>query len=1070
MSRELKINSLLVCGGASPIGVSPDRQPFFSWTLTHESPQAVQTSFRLVLLEKLFTPSLPAKSRYDEIWDSGKVETGATCAALPDAVRLSPMTSYVLRLECQSSAGASAKAETSFETSVSSGTYGENGNAGEADSFTKNGALRICRPGKCLFSDKMTSFSFEAAVRLKKDCSSAGIVFCSRASGREDFADASDCEYFLLSLSASKAPSVLLSAVTVKNGNAVFDNVAAFTSAPDSAENKVVYSPELESVFAVSGAYDAHKLFIASESGTVTIKIDGKTICAPGRGVSICGGPGRKDGAPPALRAVGFYSGAGDTAFFSDAAICGEFVFPVDINGIFSDDIRRGRMGVSDGKYRIFGGKDGKAVFTDPSGAGMVIMRSEHVIAEMADQDTVYALPVEARLYFASPCGYEIYCNGEKITPQPVYPVTKDASCVPCAAFDLDAIASSSRELALGILLFGGNFETCLYSFVSLLRIRYSDGSEKIFPSVPEKYKFFEPPFRRVLKTGDKKLDISSLSRVRDYSIPGFDDDRWQSASPSKLRPEKLMQELPEVYSRKYYPKKLSEKHGENGYTVYDFGALVYGYFSAAPSHQGFTVKLISESGYEAASTADDPFTDCPGFIFDAGEETGERCETAFFPCAFRYAAVFPSSEAEYDAEAVLLSSLGAPPAFVCDNKNVNKLVRNAQRTLSDVSLLLPSVLSELAAAHSKKELVFTLFTLSSSALICDAYPMLRASLSYFTSSRSLRGESAFIRLVLALSLSRITEDPYYLLAARIARRDAVSEAESFSENVREKAEELSAPEMFDLFIYHAAAAGFAAEACGDPEAERAAAVLEKLKNGFSEFFSGEKAVEARIRGEIESLSAYALPAFTGLFKNELYAVKRVSEILSGFLGDPSSPVPPQFALTVLEKLLCEKSRGTQSEEIFLCARRPLWASLIASGNSVLKDGSEDGADPYRETGGCSIPACFPAVSAAEVFAGIRQPEIKNGSLVFRIKPYKDFFSRLKTSVKTPFGDLSVGWSQKNSVTRFVTDVPRGCTVVMELDKAADVRPFDRESDVRISGSSLLLYLGHGRHEFQVLY
>jgi len=1089
VARELKITTPLCAGVSSPIGISPAEMPMFSWTLVHESADAVQETARVTVYIKNGT------KHGEEIWDSGVTYTDIQ-SMIYSGPALHPRTSYRFKIECTDTKGASAHAESSFETALGVCVPG-------APFSVWEGADAVYRPEKNFFTSSMESFSYEATVRLKRHSKRAGLVFGASGGSPDDSHSENTESYFLLSLDASDdGPAVKI----YRYGFSSSDKKEIPLYTIRSKEKEVLpqgidpqsefISADISDVLTKDNVFDAHRIKIHSQRGAVAIMIDGTYICRFDDGLNLTGmnSGAKKDvsftASLPTLSSVGFFVGENDTAFFSDVTINDEYPIPVYSDGIFAKDIKNGKMGISSDGYRLFGGKSGKIIYADPSCSNITLFRTEHVISSFGDTSS---LPASARLYVGATCDYDLYCCGERLTNIPVSYCGAD-NVYFYKVFQLDDIVSSNSEISLGFALFEGICRSDICGLITLLSVRYSDGTEKLFPSSCDSFKFMlSSIFTRKGNRGGI-LNYSESKLLSEFSIPGFDDDKWKTPSDHIKRSSDISF-IPEPYaktdSKKITPKLCTEISSPSGNRyIYDAGGCISGFIRLSlPLKKSIFVRLYTEKYLEEPAEKKTDMCELnviPGneiasftFVQNAGEKDKKLfiedtvCETRFSVCTFRFIEIITSGEAvaSEKTEVIPVTAVSSSSSFVCDDKNLNKLFKNALKTVTSSFLTIPAK-EPLGTLEPIESIYGCCGILFGASALCDCTPLLKKALvlaeqkndnvfviqkiSYllYTLSRDKRAlEKALSTLEYVTSVSGElmgdAEDTAILFPNRAIRRYAeLAEGLTFSVRLCKQYKKEYLKEISDA--------------------------LKDLKKSFTEFFRSDMLSEYRAKNELDNFYAYAAPLHSGLFENEFSAAKRLSELTYSFADDITRAFPDTETSALICKVLFEKNLETASETVLRCEKPSMWMDHIRRGSTVLRDHRQTGS-AFNLISECSCESLTVIEHIVRNLLGISIGETNGSFINYRISPSLNAFSRVKASFDTIYGNIELGWSSKASVTKFILEVPQCSSVSLEFSDLKDLRILNDnggiadKAHVHVSGRVCTLELSSGKYDIQLM-
>jgi len=1071
------------------MGISLDEAPFFSWCLLRESEETAQRNVRITVYKR------NGSKQGQMIWDSGTVETELQ-SLVYSGPKLEPMTQYRYRLECTDTLGGQAHAEAVFETAP------ESFDPVETEKMWR-GAEAVCRPETTLFTHSLDSFSFEGSVKLKRGSKRAGLIFAADSPSSERSKVSSPSSYFLLALNVTSEEPVI---EIYRYGYYPSDreDIPLYRISSKAMEENGytvnILSADLRDVLNKENEYESHRLRIVSKKGNAAVFADGRAVCPFEDGMHLTYVPERSKEdlhfmvIPPSLSSVGLFADADDTAFFSDMVINGEHSIPVYGESIFSRALKDGLMGITSEGYRVFGGKSGKLIFSDPSSSNLTLMRGEYLIGD-------YSLPsapiaVGARLYVYCSCDYDLYCNGERITPSPVLNCSGGGVAF-YNIFDLDTAACESRELALGFAMFDSVSHSDIRYLLTLLIVRYSDGSERLFPSRSAEIRYISSStFTRKGARGG--IFLSSESKIlNEFSIPGFDDDKWQVSSllPKSTEDIRYIPDIPLTPERKKSTPKLSEeKVSEEGTSlIYDMGSIATGYLRFSyRSSKPLTVKLYTERALESPK---EPLSDiCQRntvhgsetalFTFIPTEERGysdivseessdtEIFETRFSVCTFRFIEFILQGETLKNEriEMIPISSVKPSSSFVCDDKNINKLYKNALRSCTSSFITLP-VNAAFTSADSTEELIECADAAELASLLCDCSAVMTRAF-HMASHNAERhgGESVFLLMRIAGTMCNIKRNDAYLRYASTllpsvpaSAMELISRAESLGVLYPNKA-----AERYVFLAKGLNAARRISEYCDKSYTETIDGLILQVKKKFNGFFHSELLLGHRMTGELDNFYIYSAPLGEGLFYNELKASQRLKEMALAF-ADEKTPTPPDSRTSAsMLSVLYEKGYYNTAETLLRCELMPMPMYQVLHGATSLRD--------YRLTGKstallseCSCSALGITEYIFRHLMGISSEAVNGSKQTLRIRPCLSAFTRVKASFDTLYGTMELGWSGKASVTKLIVTIPQNTNAFLELEDIKDISGLRDEPEISVRNGVCTVSLSSGKHEFRII-
>jgi alpha-L-rhamnosidase len=252
----------------------------------------------------------------------------------------------------------------------------------------------------------------------------------------------------------------------------------------------------------------------------------------------------------PMLADIGFELAAGQQAAFDrieikhyrapSASLFQEQLDTAHYDGIFADVASEPNSGlrVAGGRYRLDGGRSGTLVVADPSRNAMPMLRREFAAADKAI--TAARLSVTARGI------YEVYLNGQRVGEDYLNPgLTQYNRTHMYQSYDVTTLLRAGDTNAIGAMLGEGwwsghitfhsdmwNFFGDRQSLLAKLVIDYADGTSDVITTQPDSWKYYsDGPLRYTSLFQGEVYDATRDPLIDGWSTADYDDSHWQSAA-----------------------------------------------------------------------------------------------------------------------------------------------------------------------------------------------------------------------------------------------------------------------------------------------------------------------------------------------------------------------------------------------------------------------------------------------------------------------------------------------------------------------------------------------------------
>ena len=528
----------------SPIGLDCEK-PRFSWKMKTDRQGIFQQAYRI---------EVTALKDSAVVWDTGRVESDQSNEIYYEGSALRPCTRYRVCLCVWDDAGRLGKEETFFETGLMDPSI----EAWEGAQFIGPSRYSMCAAVRGIFA-------LETTMRIEEGSSRGGIVF---GAGDSRLLDSRMNEYGIegehyirYELDVSSVPAWLS---IYRVGYAKEDNPRV-----PFARAEVVNEETGDPVITEKNQYEPHSLRVEVTGNCAYAWVDGVRVDAVEREVA-----GHWIKAPrqlnprryndcityPRLNEIGFFAGEGDRVFFDGIIVsnlrtpCAVVVRETPEGGLYGEKgIFGNGMETKDGWFCLSGSKDlGTQVTARPTSVSCPMLRSRFTVPQGGKVSS-------ARLYSTARGIYECRINGRPVSEEWFAPGNSqyDKHLMYQTA-DVTELLQEG-ENGIGVTLASGwwsdsqtyvlqnyNYYGDRESFLAKLVITYEDGSRSVCTTNTEDWTYYgKGPYTYAGFFQGEHLDGRKLSVYREYSLPSFDDSRWEK--PEVIRPEAIegFSELP---------------------------------------------------------------------------------------------------------------------------------------------------------------------------------------------------------------------------------------------------------------------------------------------------------------------------------------------------------------------------------------------------------------------------------------------------------------------------------------------------------------------------------------------
>ena len=539
---QFKIKNLQVEYQQEPLGMD-EAHPRFSWQMesTGSTRNEQQSAYRIIV----------KNSKNQPVWDSQTVQSDLSLGIAYAGSAMQAREKYTWTLQVWNAKKTSASAVSSFETGLLN-----------PKASAWNGAEWIGEKDLPLYSHYLSMYKIEYSVQLDQVSKSTKASFVFGANDPRlqhrnlnimDVQAAKNSSYVRLELDISP---VALS----DSGSALFHVYRVGYDKKDDARKPMASFKISNKLINASNQYQKHTLFAQCNFGVFDFFVDQvdpahKINVAPGAAPAP-GGRGGNSGLNlnpvgrgnnyisfPMLSEIGFQTNPNQKAYFSDVIIR-NFRYPS--NALFSaseNPSQFSQTNVSwDGKgFTVSGAENGSFVTANPSRFAAPMLRTEFATTGKTIKN--------ARIYATARGIYELYLNGERVGKDYFNPgLTQYNKTHQYQTFDVTSLVKTGQN-AWGAWLSEGwwsgnitftgdnwNFFGDRQSLLAQLIIQYTDGTEQIITTQPDKWSYFnDGPIRYGSFFQGEVYDAQKEAAVAGWANPNFKANGWKAAEKIAL-------------------------------------------------------------------------------------------------------------------------------------------------------------------------------------------------------------------------------------------------------------------------------------------------------------------------------------------------------------------------------------------------------------------------------------------------------------------------------------------------------------------------------------------------------
>ena len=510
-----QLTDLLVEYQRSPIGIDEAR-PRFTWKAAAEGRGWRQASYRIVCT----TGGVP-------VWDSGVTASGDALNVVYNGAALQPCTRYDWTLTVTDTTGATAEAQSSFETGLMDPTEA----AWEGAQWIGGGDSDLCFAAHYFSVYKI---DIPMAVATNKAAFVMGgndHRLMHRNLNIQGVENAVNESYIAWELDVSTLPARL--------------NCYRVGYDPADRADKPLFSTAIdETLINASNAHAMHTLTLASNYGAFEVSLDGEALLKPDPNAPPMMrrfmkpswnlnpvGNGGNFISYPMVGDIGVKLDAGESARFGKLKI---YNYRKPFNALCDGWPAAFDALCDGGELVVSGGECGLLQLADPSNEGVPMLRREFA-AKPA--------PISARIYITARGVYNLYCNGKLVNDGEWFNPgsTQYNKTHLYQSYDLTGLIGEQNALAVelgegwwsGSITFQGenwNYFGDRSSLLVKLVLCYADGSREVIVS-DENWKIgFGGPIRYSSFFQGERYDMRRRAAMEGWTEPGYDDTAWKHA------------------------------------------------------------------------------------------------------------------------------------------------------------------------------------------------------------------------------------------------------------------------------------------------------------------------------------------------------------------------------------------------------------------------------------------------------------------------------------------------------------------------------------------------------------
>ncbi len=547
---QFKIKNLQVEYQTAPIGLD-EAHPRFSWQMVTASNirGEKQSAYRITV----------ENSQKKIVWDSQKIASDVSLAIPYLGSALQATEKYTWKVQVWNQKKGSNIATSSFESGLLSGQIN-----------AWNGAEWIGENDLPLSSHYLSMYKIEFGVQLDESSKSTKAAFIFGAndprlqSKNLNIMDVESgkngsyvsLEFDISTISKSDSGTALLNVYRVgydKKDNAL-KPLGQFKISRKLVNPSNSYQKHIILAQCNFGVFDFYIDQVDPEH-----KINGSPAGSAGRGGGSSGlnlnpvGRGGNYISFPMLSHIGFQMEPQQKAYFSDVIIKN---FRHPSNALFSAQdnpalFTQSQIVWNGKQFQVDGLQNGVLATADPSRFAAPMLRTQFA--------TINKTIKQARIYATSRGIYELYLNGTRVGKDYFNPgLTQYNKTHQYQTFDVTALINKG-ENAWGAWLSEGwwsgnitftgdswNFFGDRQSLLAKLVIQYTDGSEQIITTNPEKWTYFnDGPIRYGSFFQGEVYDAQKEAAIAGWSIPNFKGQGWKPAQKIALEGNAFVGNVP---------------------------------------------------------------------------------------------------------------------------------------------------------------------------------------------------------------------------------------------------------------------------------------------------------------------------------------------------------------------------------------------------------------------------------------------------------------------------------------------------------------------------------------------
>jgi len=545
-----EIHGLKVGYAAIPLAVE-DENPLFGWQMKSEVVGQQQKAYQIKV----------SKSDGNQVWDSGRVESGISNNISYKGEPLEPETAYTWDLTVWDAEGKTYNQESSFET----GLMNPEISAWEGARFIGTNTMTLDATSALLFD-------IETDFQIVEGNTASLIIGANDFRFNDKFQNINNMggeNYLRLEIDISGVGSSKGALLNIYRVGFDKDDSA---KKPYMTISKANYpQTNINALITPGNKSQMNKLKIGVNASNIVIKINGEMLLLEPEdpnnpippqfrevGFSVTGVGGGNFLTYPHINSIGFAAEPGTKAIFKDYKILNAGKSDPNNNEVFGKGVGATYAifedfeGVSfnqDGIIELGNTTDTTLIqYADPSHGSATMLRSEF--------NTGNKNIAKAKLYVTSMGSNEVYINGNRIGEDWFAPgATQFRETLGYYAYDVTKNINQGKNV-IGALVFPGwytgymtytpanfNFFGDTEALLAKLVITYEDGSEQTVVTDPDTWKIFtEGPveygsfFQGERYNALKEEHIAVDGKINGWATTAYDDSKWSNAEEVQSR------------------------------------------------------------------------------------------------------------------------------------------------------------------------------------------------------------------------------------------------------------------------------------------------------------------------------------------------------------------------------------------------------------------------------------------------------------------------------------------------------------------------------------------------------